>query len=135
MVEGGGNDILEEIIKTRKLVSLLYLFSGVAILFVSIIVYYYRLPFTGSGWSVKNHKYWYLFLLSWVFSIIMLSIGLMSIIKTRFKRKTHEIPVFSTIQKMKLKCKKCGHIFEILSPRLDKEYKCPRCGEVGTIGR
>ncbi|RLF62197.1 MAG: hypothetical protein DRN16_02210 [Thermoplasmata archaeon] len=135
MVEGGGDDILEEIIKTRKLVSLLYLFSGVAILFVSIIVYYYRLPFTGSGWSVKNHKYWYLFLLSWVFSIIMLSIGLMSIIKTRFKRKTHEIPVFSTIQKMKLKCKKCGHIFEILSPRLDKEYKCPRCGEVGTIGR
>jgi len=135
MVEGGGNDILEEIIKTRKLVSLLYLFSGVTILFVSIIVYYYRLPFTGSGWSVKNHKYWYLFLLSWVFSIIMLSIGLMSIIKTRFKRKTHEIPVFSTIQKMKLKCKKCGHIFEILSPRLDKEYKCPSCGEVGTIGR
>ncbi|HEX08352.1 MAG TPA: hypothetical protein ENG38_00910 [Thermoplasmatales archaeon] len=124
---------MEEAVKIKNLVSLLYILSGIAMLLASIVIYYYKLPFTGSGWSIKNHRYWYLFVLSWIFSILTLLIGLVTMIKTKFKKKLREVPVFSTIQKMKLKCKKCGHIFEILVPALDKEYKCPKCGEIGRI--
>ena len=133
MREGEEENLLREVTKIKNLISLLYILFGVAILFFSLIIYYYKFPFTGSGWSIKNHKYWYLFVLSWIFSILILLIGLTTMIKTKFKGKSKEIPVFSTIQKMKLRCKRCGHVFEILVPTLDKEYKCPKCGESGRI--
>jgi len=133
MREGEEENLLREVTKIKNLISLLYILFGVAILFFSLIIYYYKFPFTGSGWLIKNHKYWYLFVLSWIFSILILLIGLTTMIKTKFKGKSKEIPVFSTIQKMKLRCKRCGHVFEILVPTLDKEYKCPKCGESGRI--
>ena len=133
MREGEEENLLREVTKIKNLISLLYILFGVAILFFSLIIYYYKFPFTGSGWLIKNHKYWYLFVLSWIFSILILLIGLKTMFKTKFKGKSKEIPVFSTIQKMKLKCKRCGHVFEILVPTLDKEYKCPKCGESGRI--
>ena len=133
MREGEEENLLREVTKIKNLISLLYILFGVAILFFSLIIYYYRFPFTGSGWLIKNHKYWYLFVLSWIFSILILLIGLITMIKTKFKGKSKETPVFSTIQKMKLRCKRCGHVFEILAPTLDKEYKCPKCGESGRI--
>jgi len=133
MREGEEENLLREVTKIKNLISLLYILFGVAILFFSLIIYYYKFPFTGSGWSIKNHKYWYLFVLSWIFSILILLIGLTTAIKIKFKGKSKEIPVFSTIQKMKLRCKRCGHVFEILVPTLDKEYKCPKCGESGRI--
>ena len=133
MGEGGEESLLREVTKIKNLIALLYILFGIIILFSSLIIYYYKFPFTGSGWSIKNHKYWYIFVLSCIFSILILLIGLTTAIKTKSRKKFKEIPVFSSIQKMKLRCKRCGHVFEILVPTLDKEYKCPKCGESGRI--
>jgi DNA-directed RNA polymerase subunit RPC12/RpoP len=128
---GGGVNIEKEIRRIKLLISFGYILSGIILLTFSLAIYYYNIPFTGSGWSIENHKYWQIFAFAWIFSVILMSIGILSL--KRPKAMKIGIPTFSTIQKMKLKCKKCGNIFEILAPKFNKEYKCPKCGEIGTI--
>ncbi|PKK86396.1 MAG: hypothetical protein CVT48_01245 [Thermoplasmata archaeon HGW-Thermoplasmata-1] len=139
----------------------IYVLLGLGVFIATLIIYYedVNLPgigSTGSGWALDNHELWWVYLLVWVLSALIVMLGAFLTFyayrsagqrgKSQKKPAASNeywgapVPAKSSFEtsgddepKLKIKCRKCDESFDIREAEKEEEFYCPGCGRPGRI--